>query len=277
MALAPEIASFGDGDHAGGETGLTITGGGFGAFPGSAWIYQNADRTGLSDQLTVGTWNDIELTGVEIPASPNNSPGTVYLFVEREDLAWSQAFAFTLSATSFTLTIADASHEHTADSLALTQGNTLSIADALHAHAADGITLTQANVLAVAAALHEHTAGNVALVQAHVLAVGDAQHAHSAGNVTLAEGAAIDVANALHEHLADGVALTQAHLLAVAAAFHAHSTGSISLTQANTLIVSNALHEHLANNISLHVGSRPYEASVFVIQAQRRTFVVTRN
>lgn len=97
MALAPEIASFGDGNHEEGETGLAITGGGFGAFAGSAWIYQNADRTGLSDQLTVGTWNDIQLSGVEIPASPNNATGTVYLFVQREDLAWSQGFAFTLS------------------------------------------------------------------------------------------------------------------------------------------------------------------------------------
>lgn len=97
MALAPEISSFGDGNHQEGATGLTISGGGFGAFPGSAWIYQNADRTGLADQLTVGAWNDIEISGVEIPANPNNDPGTVYLFVEREDLAWSQGFAFTLS------------------------------------------------------------------------------------------------------------------------------------------------------------------------------------
>lgn len=100
MALAPEISSFGDGDHEEGETGLTIDGGGFGAFPGSVWMYENADRSGLSDELTVGAWNDIQLTGVAIPASPNNSAGTVYLFVEREDLAWSQGFEFTLSAVA---------------------------------------------------------------------------------------------------------------------------------------------------------------------------------
>ncbi|KKL78224.1 hypothetical protein LCGC14_2026990 [marine sediment metagenome] len=93
---APEVSAFGDGEHQFGETGLTIDGGGFGAFPGAAWIYENADRTGLTDQLTIGAWNDIEFTGVEIPASPNNGPGTRYLFVQREDLAWSQALAFTL-------------------------------------------------------------------------------------------------------------------------------------------------------------------------------------
>jgi hypothetical protein len=98
VALAPEIASFGDGTHDEGETGLSILGGGFGAFPGSAWIYENADRSGLSDELVVGAWNDIALTGVEIPAVPNNAAGTVYLFVQREDLAWSQGFAFTLGA-----------------------------------------------------------------------------------------------------------------------------------------------------------------------------------
>lgn len=106
MALAPEIASFGDGDHQQGETGLTISGGGFGAFPGNAWIYQNADRSGLSDQLIVGAWNDIELSGVDIPASTNNGPGTVYLFVQREDLAWSQGFQFTLAAGQFLQSIA---------------------------------------------------------------------------------------------------------------------------------------------------------------------------
>ena len=91
---APEVSAFGDGEHQFGETGLTIDGGGFGAFPGAAWIYENADRTGLTDQLTIGTWNDIQFSGVDIPGSPNNSPGTRYLFVQREDLAWSQAFAF---------------------------------------------------------------------------------------------------------------------------------------------------------------------------------------
>lgn len=102
MALAPEISAFGDGDHEEGATGLTIDGGGFGAFPGSVWMYANADLTGAADQLTVGAWNDIQLTGVEIPASPNNSAGTVYLFVQREDLAWSQGFEFTLSSGDVT-------------------------------------------------------------------------------------------------------------------------------------------------------------------------------
>lgn len=100
MPLAPEIASFGDGSHVQGESGLTINGGGFGAFPGEAWIYTNADRTGSSDQLTVGSWNDIELSSVSIPGTTANPAGSVFLFVKREDLAWSQAYAFTLESAA---------------------------------------------------------------------------------------------------------------------------------------------------------------------------------
>ncbi len=94
----PDITNFGDEDHEEGETGLVINGAGFGAFPGTAWIYQNANRTGTTDLLTVATWNDMRLSGVDIPGSPNNATGTVYLFVQREDLAWSLPYAFTLSA-----------------------------------------------------------------------------------------------------------------------------------------------------------------------------------
>lgn len=92
---APEIRAFGDGSHNAGDSGILIDGGGFGAFPGSAWIYASQDRTGAADQLTVNTWNDIQLN-VDIPAVLTNIDGFRYLFVQREDLAWSQGFQFTL-------------------------------------------------------------------------------------------------------------------------------------------------------------------------------------
>ena len=97
---APEISAFGDGVHEIGEAGLTIDGGGFGAFPGSAWLYANSDRSGAADQLTIGAWNDIQFTGVEIPDPANNTAGTRFLFVQREDLAWSQGFSITLGAAA---------------------------------------------------------------------------------------------------------------------------------------------------------------------------------
>ncbi len=94
---APVVTTFGDDDHAAGETGLTINGFQFGHFDGEAWMYANPNRTGLSDQLTVGTWGDMQLTGVEIPAVPNNTNGTVYLFVRTDGFEWSLPYAFTLS------------------------------------------------------------------------------------------------------------------------------------------------------------------------------------
>lgn len=96
---APYISSFGDDDHQEGETGLTIGGFDFGFFEGEVWMYENNDRTGNADQLSVTGWSDMSITGVDIPASPNNATGTVYLFVKRSgDLAWSLAYTFTLSA-----------------------------------------------------------------------------------------------------------------------------------------------------------------------------------
>jgi hypothetical protein len=98
---APAISAFGDGSHAPGASSLVVDGGGFGAFPGGAWIYANADLTGNADQLTVGSWNDLQLT-VTIPGTLTNTPGTRYLFVQREDLAWSNGFPFTLESTADT-------------------------------------------------------------------------------------------------------------------------------------------------------------------------------
>lgn len=94
-----EIQSFGDNSHEKGESGLTIIGAGYGAFPGSAWMYQNINRTGFADQLLLTTWNDLIIGGVGIPLVPNNATGPVFLFVQHEDLIWSDGFAFTLTSS----------------------------------------------------------------------------------------------------------------------------------------------------------------------------------
>lgn len=96
----PEIAGFGDDDHEVGEEDLVVSGGGFGAFPGSLYMYENDDRSGAVDQLTVTSWSDMELTGVVIPSSLNNTTGEVFLFLQREDLAWSLPYSFTLTQSS---------------------------------------------------------------------------------------------------------------------------------------------------------------------------------
>src|SRR5262245_57635011 len=101
---APGVSAFGDGSHAAGESGLTVDGGNFGAFAGSVWIYANSDLTGAADQLTVTAWNDLQIT-VTIPGSLTNTAGTRYLFVQREDLAWSDGFAFSLTASGVSVAL----------------------------------------------------------------------------------------------------------------------------------------------------------------------------
>ena len=99
--VAPFISDFGDEDHEPAETGLTVTG--FDFFPGVAiqgtlWMFENADRSGASDSLPIGTHTNNSIPDVEIPASPNNADGTVYLAFQRGgDMAWSNSFQFTLS------------------------------------------------------------------------------------------------------------------------------------------------------------------------------------
>ncbi len=104
---APNISNFGDENHEEGETGLVVDGFSFGFDPGDdsmageLWMYQNSNRSGNADQLTVGAggWSDMQLTGVAIPGAPNNAAGAVFLFVKRfGDNAWSLGYAFTLSA-----------------------------------------------------------------------------------------------------------------------------------------------------------------------------------
>ena len=96
---APFISNFGDEDHEEGEVGLVVDGFDFGFFEGEVWMYQNANRSGSSDQLTLTTWSDLSITGVAIPAVPNTAAGAVFLFVERfGDNAWALAYSFTLTA-----------------------------------------------------------------------------------------------------------------------------------------------------------------------------------
>lgn len=98
MPLAPEVSAFGDGNLRIGQTGITLTGGGFGAFPGSVWISGGINRTGNLQQCPIsGNWNDIEITGIRIPPTSSVGPGTRYVQLRREDLAWSQSLAFTLT------------------------------------------------------------------------------------------------------------------------------------------------------------------------------------
>ena len=154
---------------------------------------------------------------------------------------------------SVSLIVADATHGHTADGLALTSSTALSVAEATHAHAADNITLVVGSVLAIAEASHAHTADSLTLTAASALAVADAAHSHAADNITLSVAGAtsLTVADALHSHAADALALTSAHALIVADATHGHTVDGLTLTAASVLAIQEALHAHAADNVTL--------------------------
>lgn len=246
---APGIAAFGDGSHAPGASGIAVQGGGFGAFPGSVWVYENADRTGDADELDIVSWNGVEAT-VDIPGTLTNTAGTRYLFLQRSDLAWSNAFAFTLEAAgAVTLSVQEAAHAHAVDNVALTQAHTLALQDASHAHAVD----------------------NVALSQANTLAAQDTSHGHAADNVTLIAGGALEVNDSAHGHAADNVALTAGNALDVADSGHAHTVDNAALVQAGSLSVQDALHAHAADILSLQMpGKIPPAKRLFVVPRQKR-------
>lgn len=96
---APFIRSLSDSTPEEGQTGITILGGDFGFWLGEVWMFQNADGSGLSDQLTIAggqaDWGDMGVTNVAIPAAPNNNPGTVYIAIKTSGNEWSiPAFPF---------------------------------------------------------------------------------------------------------------------------------------------------------------------------------------
>jgi hypothetical protein len=108
------------------------------------------------------------------------------------------------------LTIADATHSHSADNAVLTSSHLLTVADATHAHSADNVALSTAILLALADALHGHTADNLTLTLAgsEDLVIADASHAHTADSLSLTTLSVLVVAEALHSHLADNVVLS---------------------------------------------------------------------
>ncbi len=107
----------------------------------------------------------------------------------------------------------------------------LVVADATHSHTAENVALTQKQLLTVAETLHDHTADNLDLVPSGAieLVVADATHSHTADNITIEYTAAptLVVAGATHGHTADNIAILQAHLLAVADATHDHTADTI--------------------------------------------------
>lgn len=159
-----------------------------------------------------------------------------------------------LSLTTATaLTAADSAHAHTADGLTLSTGTALVVAEASHAHTADALTLSTGTSLAVGDALHSHTADAPALTTNSALAVADASHGHTSDNLTLsaATGDTLAVQDSTHAHGAEALTLNTAQHLAVGDAAHAHAADAPLLSTQILLTVSDAAHAHSADNITL--------------------------
>lgn len=106
---------------------------------------------------TVETW----FNGTKIlthTSTVHNTGQLVGVWMDSTSLRMDDFLAAT-NDTTVTLTVADAAHNHAAESPALTEGIRLVVADAAHGHSAESVTLTQAHLLAVANASHTHTAG----------------------------------------------------------------------------------------------------------------------
>jgi hypothetical protein len=155
--------------------------------------------------------------------------------------------------TSITLVISDCTHGHTADSLTVSTGTLLAIAEASHDHSADALTLSTGTGLQIAEAAHGHTADALSLTMDSTLAIADAAHAHTADNLTLGGTTGVDlvIADAAHAHSVDALALTLDTTLAIAEAQHAHSADWLVLSTDQHLAIQDATHDHSADNVVL--------------------------
>lgn len=149
------------------------------------------------------------------------------------------------------LTVQNATHAHTVDSLPITQAHILTTQNSAHSHSAENLTLSQVHQLSVESSAHSHAAENVTVTQAHELVVASASHQHSAENIALAQVYEITVQNAAHAHSVESATLTQVHSLSIADAIHPYAAEGLNLTQAHGIIVADAVHDHAAGSPAL--------------------------
>lgn len=123
---------------------------------------------------------------------------------------------------------ADASHNHTVESPALTQTHELAPTDSAHTQSAEPAALTQVHELAPVDTAHTHAVEAPSLTQTHELAPTDALHAHTVESpATIIELVPSDTN---HAHSVDVALLTQTHELTPADALHGHGADSSTVT-----------------------------------------------
>jgi len=179
MSLRADTASLITGSLVVGDRGLGVLGSEVPSTgdSGAGYLYNDLSLPGdaskevrglITSQPSAGTLYAYEDSSFTFTGAPDGTYSFTYqLYVDGAATGSPATVTLTVGSgsSSVTLTLADSTHGHTADNVALSEAPYLTIADALHGHAGGNVTLgvTGEVVLAVAAALHAHAADSLAL------------------------------------------------------------------------------------------------------------------
>jgi hypothetical protein len=226
----------------------------YGAAPHALQIGRSSAETatynGYIDDLRITVGASRGVDSFTPPAEPfPDGPGSTTPTLTVADASHTHtADTLTLSA-SHTLTTADSSHGHEANVVALAATLNLLIADALHDHLADATTLDTSSALSLTTAdsSHGHLVDTLLLTAAHTMLTADSSHAQLADSLTLGSLHNLTTTDASHAHEADLAALSSGIALSVQDSMHGHLADGLSLDTALTLAIADALHEHQAD------------------------------
>lgn len=197
---------------------------------------------GIDDAGGLVTWNGDYV----------ESPATHHSTTTGEDGAADLGYRLVAAGATATLRMTGTiSAAETGVALWVVQGVevNLAVADGSHGHSAENVALTQVHGLVVQDANHAHSATSPVLTQVHTISAQDAAHSHESTNTTLTQVHSITVQDAAHAHASDSPTVAVIHHLEIQNATHAHSVESLSLTQEHSLVVDDAIHSHTAENL----------------------------
>lgn len=181
-------------------------------------------------------------------------PGPAVVSVTVADATHGHSATSPSLAASSDVSVDSATHGHGATSPTLGAVSPVSPADAAHGHTASSPTLSasgSAPSVTADDAVHAHSATSPALSTATSASANNATHAHSAGSPALATNTSAAPDNAAHAHSATSPTLAAKFTVTSANGAHAHTVSSPTLAFATTISVASALHDHTATSPTL--------------------------
>ena len=145
----------------------------------------------------------------------------------------------------------ESTHAHTADETTLSLGVEVDPVDATHAHTADQSSLIPGFTVSPNDSTHGHTADQATLTPHYVMAPDDATHAHTAEEPVLTPGFTVAPNDATHGHTAETPNLLWAHTLAINDATHAHTAETPDLSLSVTISPNDGAHGHTSETPTL--------------------------